>query len=429
MRWTDWGLRMQVAAALAAACIGIAALIGLLLYKASEDLEDVLIDQIVGEELEALIHRAARGEFAGAQSGPNLEYYVVRAGDRARLPQSLRTLSAGQHSIGSGEEERRIGVRDVGDMRYIVAYDAGAHALRERSFKVSLVLSIAAGALAALALGYWIAGVLTRSLTELAREVSALDPHRSHPSLARSGQQREVAILADALDRHHARFAELIRREQEFTADVSHELRTPLTTIRTSCELLAAEAALSEKGRLRLAAAAAAAEQMTERGETLLELARPDPPADREAVSLLASVRQAAEACSDEIARKGLRFELRIGEEASVRVERKALQVVIANLVRNAVQYTERGAVRVTFDGLRLTVADTGPGISDSQLPHVFDRYYRADTRPDGVGLGLAIVKRICEDCGWTIEAKSTLGAGSEFTLVLPAQKTAAAGR
>lgn len=72
----------------------------------------------------------------------------------------------------------------------------------------------------------------------------------------------------------------------------------------------------------------------------------------------------------------------------------------------------------MSYEAGRITVADSGPGIPAQHRDQIFERYYRADDKPDGLGIGLAIVRRICEDCGWHIEVDSRPDAGSAFTVV-----------
>jgi signal transduction histidine kinase len=234
----------------------------------------------------------------------------------------------------------------------------------------------------------------------------------------RADHDREVAALAHALDEYHSRVIEMMRREQEFTANASHELRTPLTAIRTSCELLEADPALNDKSRRRVGMIDSAALQMTERIETLLFLARQHRPEALERVALRRMVDDAAAPYREEMTRKGLAFDLRIPEGEVLQLDRKALQLVLANLIKNAVAYTERGYVRVSYEARRLTVSDSGPGIAAEHRAQVFERYYRADDKPEGLGLGLAIVRRICEDLGWKIEVESNPGRGSAFCVV-----------
>jgi signal transduction histidine kinase len=118
------------------------------------------------------------------------------------------------------------------------------------------------------------------------------------------------------------------------------------------------------------------------------------------------------------MARKGLMFEVSIAQNETARLDRKALQVVLANLIKNAVTYTERGYVRVTGGGGRVTVTDSGMGIADEHRTQVFTRHFRADSKPEGLGIGLAIARRVCDDLQWRIEVESTPGEGSAFSVV-----------
>ena len=90
------------------------------------------------------------------------------------------------------------------------------------------------------------------------------------------------------------------------------------------------------------------------------------------------------------------------------------------NLLRNAVQYTNSGFIRVSFSGNRLSISDSGIGIEPSYLPLLYERFFRGSTQGEGLGIGLAIVKRICDHYGWRIEVESMPGCGSTFHIVFP---------
>jgi signal transduction histidine kinase len=163
-----------------------------------------------------------------------------------------------------------------------------------------------------------------------------------------------------------------------------------------------------------------AARRMAEQLQTLIFIAREQGLEVTEEVALAECVTDAAEPFRGEIGRKGIALDVDIDAAAVLTVNRQALHTVLVNLIRNAVQHTERGFIRVSYLAHRLTVADSGTGIASEHLPHLFDRYYRADDRGSGFGLGLAIVKRICDHYGWRIEVTSEPGRGSGFTIVLP---------
>ena len=422
MRLPSLDLRLRIAAALATVCIAVVGALGLTLYKASRDMEASFIEQLATEELDSLVERT-RDSGHAPPSGPNIQYYVVISPEQLdTLPDSLRTLAPGHHQIGKGAEEKHVAVRDVGGRRYVVVYDAGAHEVREARFRQLLYFAFGTIAAVSVILGYWLAGVLTRQLTDLAGRVAKLHPDAPHPQLERPDHDREVAALARALDEYQARIVDMIQREQEFTSNASHELRTPLTAIRTSCELLMSEA-LPDKERARIEHIDSAARQMTERIEILLLLARSRVPEAVETVPLRRCVEDAAYPFLEEIESKNLDFEIAIPDSQLVQIDRKALQVVLSNLIKNAVRYTDSGQVRVTYEAPRVIVSDSGAGIAPEHQPQLFERYFRADNRPEGLGLGLAIVRRICDHFGWKIEVRSAPGHGSVFSVLLPSQR------
>jgi signal transduction histidine kinase len=413
-------LRTRVAAAFAIACIAVVSALAITLYAASEDLEEGLVDQIVSEEMDFLVQHHRENPTIVREPGPNLQYYVVRtASDLQRVPEKIRGLAAGMHEIGRDIEEQHVAVRIVDGTRFIVAYDAGPHELREQQFKRLVLFALATIMVVAAALGYWIAGLLTHQITDLAARVATLDPGLRRAPLAQEEQDAEVSALARAFDQYETRIRELIAREQEFTGNASHELRTPLTAIRTSCELLETEPGLTDKTRARIAGIAAAAKRMTGQIEMLLFLARAQAAGTREAVAIAECVNDAVQPLLAEIAAKQLVFENTVSTQAVLTLNRQALDIVITNLLRNAVMYTGHGHIRVGMDGDWLTIADSGAGIAPDQLPHIFGRFHRGSEQGEGFGLGLAIVKRICDHHGWHVEADSALSRGSTFRVKL----------
>jgi signal transduction histidine kinase len=414
-------LRLRVALTFAIFCMFVVGAMGIALFMASEEMEEALIEQIIDEEMSYVLERYAQHSDFIPQIGANLASYIVRTpAEQASLPSHLRKLGTGRHEVFRGTEEVHVAVRQIGATRFLVAYEVGLHEQREREFKLLIVLALISVAVVTLVLGYFLAGLLVKQITDLANRVNRLTPGTAQDALAQPGQDEEVARLAHALDDYRTRIANMIRREQEFTANASHELRTPLTAISTSCELLAAEPALSDKDRSRVAVIARAAQRMGEQIHMLLYLAREQETGAVEPVALAESVNDAAESCRDEMGRKNLRFEIAVNQNVVLDLNRQALHLVLVNLIGNAVRHTEQGFIRVACGGRRLSVADSGSGIVAGKIPHLFERFYRGDDGTDGFGLGLAIVKRICDHHGWHIEVESTPGQGSTFSVVFP---------
>jgi two-component system sensor histidine kinase MprB len=222
-------------------------------------------------------------------------------------------------------------------------------------------------------------------------------------------------------------------RQRQLVADAGHELRTPLTSLRTNIELLTQAAnsdqrSLSEEQRSEIMAdVRAQLEELTTLVGDLVELAR-DEPLSRtpEPLDFAEVVTHAAE----RVARRAQDSRIDVEVEPWMVVgESHLLERAVTNLLDNAVKWSPAGGlILVRLRGGELTVADQGPGIAAEDLPHIFDRFYRASearTLP-GSGLGLSIVKRAAERHGGDVTVDSRPGVGTQFTLTLPG--TAGAG-
>jgi two-component system phosphate regulon sensor histidine kinase PhoR len=230
------------------------------------------------------------------------------------------------------------------------------------------------------------------------------------------------------------------RMRQDFVANVSHELRTPLTTLRGYAETLL-EGALDDvdhrdefvrairDGSVRLQA-------LVEDLLALAELERPDAGLRREPLDLRALAAEHVEHVRDAAERAGLELVLEPGPPVTLNGDRLRLAQVLANLLENAVKYTEHGSVRVVLGSIHgrawCEVRDTGPGIPASDVPRVFERFYRVDKARSraqapggaadrsGTGLGLSIVKHAVALHGGEVSAVSRLGEGTTFRFEVP---------
>jgi signal transduction histidine kinase len=219
--------------------------------------------------------------------------------------------------------------------------------------------------------------------------------------------------------------------QQRLVADVSHELRTPLTTIQGNLDLLRRGAADDPAMRNdSLAAIGNETARMRRLVNDLLLLAQADAGLQLqlhpvELDTLLLDVYRQGQVISQGT---GVRVRLGAEDQAVVLGDADRLRQLLLNLVDNAIKYTPSGGdVTLTLKReagwVLVSVADTGCGIPPEDLPHIFERFYRADrsrARPGGAGLGLSIAKWVAEAHGGELEVESELGQGTVFTLYLP---------
>ncbi len=324
------------------------------------------------------------------------------------LPEEFATRPVGNHEWYGAGTEYHIGIREQLGERYYLLYDVGEHEARLNRLAGQLLAGIFLLGVVSLWLGYWLSG---RLLYQLQKITDHLHNDDSSP-VSEPGLDREVGLLARALDDYRQRNRELLAREREFTANVSHELRTPLTRVRTGAELLLEEPALSGRVRQRAERIVDAADDMEGRLRGLLFLAREPAPAARQRLDL----RQRVEACTAQFApacaAAGLRLEVNVPPHTMVEADPALLALLLDNLVGNAVRYTRQGGIAIGFEHGVMTVSDTGSGIAQEHLAHVSDRHYRGSEIPGGMGLGLSIVGRICEAHGWQCAIDSVASPG-----------------
>ena len=224
-----------------------------------------------------------------------------------------------------------------------------------------------------------------------------------------------------------------LETQGRFAADASHELRTPLTAMKSEVEVALRDPKLNAgEARELLKSNLEEIAKLEALTNGLLKLARQDGGVPDEAVRLDDVARAAVDRLHHELAERKIDLSLTLAE-LTVSGDRASLLELVVTLLDNAVKYSERGtaiAIRGEEHGKIATLAieDHGVGIKAVDLPHIFDRFYRADTSrsklaADGYGLGLSIAKQIADMHHGSITVRSTPGRGSTFIIQLPSRR------
>jgi len=308
--------------------------------------------------------------------------------------------------------------------------------LRLEQLLTTILIAFVVGVIPAILVGRWIAERALEPVDRMITEVREITDGRSlHRRLPVPLAQDELARLAATLNQMMTRLERSFAALRRFTADASHELKTPLTVVRAGVERAITRPDTAPETLAALEETLQEVNRMTELLDSLLTLARADEgraELHREPVDLRQILEEAGETGELLAEHAGVGIDIRLpAEPVVVSVDRSRGRQLALNLIENAVKYTPRGgqvSVELGSSNGRavFTVADTGIGIAPGDLPHVFDRFWRADsarTRTSeraGTGLGLAICKWIAEAHGGTIEVQSRPGRGTTFTVGLP---------
>ena len=209
-------------------------------------------------------------------------------------------------------------------------------------------------------------------------------------------------------------------RERDFTRDASHELRTPLTVIRVASDLIAHDDGLSNASRRSLGRIQDAVAGMEAIIDALLLLARCDQTAlASEEVQVRDVVEQELERIRPLLQYKRLELKLEIEAEPVLHAPPRVLQVMLGNLLGNAVRFTDAGEIRVCLQHDQLTVEDTGIGMDAATLARAFEPFYHGEgEHMAGPGLGLSIAHRLGQRCGWPLRLVSAPGQGTQASIL-----------
>ena len=299
-------------------------------------------------------------------------------------------------------------------------------------FRTTMFIGIPVLLLLAVGGGYWISTRALHPVDQITHAAQTINPHDLSQRVTVPQTGDELQRLAETLNRTLQRIESAVARITQFTADASHELRTPVALIRTRAEVTLAKPRGPEHYRDALKEVLAESERTTALIDNLMTLARADTGSemlkfDRTNISEIAGeVCTQAQTLSEA---KQIHWSATISDAAIwVRGDANALRRLLLILIDNAVKYTPpAGAVRLTVQRnathAEIRVSDTGIGISESELPHIFDRFYRADKARSrelgGTGLGLSIGRWIASAHGGEVKVESSTN-GSVFLVLLP---------
>lgn len=358
----------------------------------------------------------------------NMVGYLAVDGDVSHIPEAVRSIGqdAGYHRVEFETQEQIVHVSDFpSDERsarlYLVFESASVTdlALFFGILPLSLVLLLVYGFML---ITYRMS---QRAISPVVQMANMLEEFRVGAGPLDLEPMRdlgdpEVEAMVEALDHFTDRVAAFVNRERNFTRYASHELRTPVAVFKGSLDLLEKNQDRPAHEQKALRRMRTSTQDMEGLIETLLMLAREEaPPA--EPVSINDLVKHQLEALSS--LNQSSKNKITLREDASLELSAppRIVQILLTNLLRNAIAYTQEGQITVTISATSVTVADTGPGMSPDELDQAFSPFYRGEdarARERGFGLGLAIVKRLSDQYRWPLKPRSTPGEGTTMEVV-----------
>jgi signal transduction histidine kinase len=272
----------------------------------------------------------------------------------------------------------------------------------------------------------YLAGKSIEPLEKISQKTNQITQENLNERISETGANDEIAQLSRSINNLLGRLEQALKREKQFTSDTSHELRTPLAVLRGTLEVLIRKPRTAEEYEQKVKTALGSIDRMSTMIDQLLALARVENGKNlvKEELELIAFLEELADQFSLEKQQKVV-FQSLLSLPIYVRTNEKSLEMILGNLLENAVKYSQEGNEVFLRVGREkeafIEVVDLGCGIAPEQLDQIFDPFFRAQEALDrgipGTGLGLAIVKKLAQESGIQLSVRSEKSKGSTFRL------------
>ncbi len=272
----------------------------------------------------------------------------------------------------------------------------------------------------------YLAGKSIEPLEKISLKTNQITQQNLNERVPETGTNDEIGQLTRAINSLLGRLEQAMQREKQFTSDASHELRTPLAVLRGTLEVLIRKPRSAEEYETKVKTALVSIDRMSAMLDQLLALARVENGKNlvKEELELITFLEELADKITEEQAHP-IQFQSLVGVPIYVATHEKSLEMILQNLLENAVKYSKNGGevfLRVGKDKEAfIEVVDTGTGIASEYLEQIFDPFFRVQEALDygipGTGLGLAIVKKLAQESSIRLSVSSEKGKGSTFRL------------
>jgi signal transduction histidine kinase len=272
----------------------------------------------------------------------------------------------------------------------------------------------------------YLAGKSIEPLEKISLKTNQITQQNLNERVPETGTNDEIGQLTRAINSLLGRLEQAMQREKQFTSDASHELRTPLAVLRGTLEVLIRKPRSAEEYETKVKTALMSIDRMSAMLDQLLALARVENGKNlvKEELELITFLEELADKITEEQAHS-IQFQSLVGVPIYVATHEKSLEMILQNLLENAVKYSKNGGEVFLRVGKEkeafIEVMDTGTGIASEYLEQIFDPFFRVQEALDhgipGTGLGLAIVKKLAQESSIRLSVSSEKGKGSTFRL------------
>jgi signal transduction histidine kinase len=338
------------------------------------------------------------------------------------IPDYLRGLKPDVYNkILIGENTFQVAIIDLNDDRMYLSFDTTGISRYQSIIRIMLIGGGLISTFVLVISGFWLFRKFLLPVSDLAHELSSIDPRDRNIRIEKKFHGYEIGLIAQSVDQFLARLDDFVEREESFTSAVSHELRTPVSVIITATDLLEVKGVTEEQQDVinRIKDSTTYMRNVIEAllffardTRMLVEKTLPTINLHEVFLRILTSFKELA-------SENNLDLLFRSKARVNVRMADSHLEIILGNLVRNAIANTDTGEVEVTLFENKFSVKDTGRGIESDEIELIVKRNHHGPNS-SGFGLGLYLVENLCDIYGLKLEVESTVGKGSEFVIHIP---------
>ena len=385
-------------------------------------LETLMVTTLLGHEVSEMVIELQNDPDARMPKSASIQAFRLSEEDQYPIPEYLKSLDYdGYVKVSAGKRSHHATVVDLYDDRIYISFDTTDI---NKTLDLLQRILIGGGIIFVLLLfvsWFWLTKKFLVPVSDLAHEVARLDPNERNVRIEEGYKDYEVGVIAESFDQFLIRMDEYVEREQSFSAAVSHELRTPVSVIATALDLLELDG-VTEQQKAVIARIRSSTAYMHKMIESLLFFARNSEETllrTSDEIHLQKIFEETLQQYQYQAKAKSLALQLEVIENPAVNISEDHIQIILGNLIQNAINNTTSGTIKVVLDRDQFCVLDTGHGIGSNEIDLVVERCYHG---PDsnGCGLGLYLVMKVCKVHNLNLKIDSQLGKGSSFCVEFP---------
>ncbi len=402
------------------ASISFLTLLTIVVHYSNQELEYDLLEKQIATEIENIQKILKINPDAQLPQTASLSIYLESRKQQTPIPRFIHDFPVGiHHDVSFEGYSYHVQVQPLENDIIYIKYDITKIEENEELLNIILTIAWVALIVMVLILAHLLSRKLADPITRLSHEVSGLVPDQRGIQLSQHYEDDEVGRIAQAFDLYLKRMDDYVEKQIAFAAMASHELRSPMTIIQTSTELIDCQhddlATRTQVGKIQRATRG-----MVEMIDALLQVTRDINP-DREAkpLKLMFIIDDILSMLRPDIQSKNIVIKNTLLETNIVRADKTLATVVCSNLIKNAIKHGSDSGIRIEMNNKTISIIDSGFGIPQEELEHIFDFAYRGHSS-QGYGIGLYISKLICDHQGWLLSLSQNPEGGTcasvEFT-------------